>query len=89
MQTTLADLVVSAETAALKAFAAKDNLAKQSLKLEEFAASSFDRGDFSTWENSFNARLEMLTVFSREDSPATKAAKLAAAKLADGQTPAV
>jgi hypothetical protein len=78
--TTLADLVVSAQAAALKARDAKDQLALQSIKLEEFAASGFDRADFPTWENSFNGQIEMLTAFGQQDSPATAAAKKAAAK---------
>ena len=76
--TTLADIVINARNVAQKAFASKDTLAQQSVKLEEFAASEFDRADFPTWENAFNAELEMLGVFSKQDSPATKAAKIAA-----------
>ena len=79
MKTTLADLVVSAQAAAQKAFTANDTLAQQSLKLEEFAASGFDRADYPTWENAFNAQLEMLQNFSKQDSPATIAAKKQAA----------
>ena len=79
MKTTLADLVVSAQAAAQKAFTANDTLAQQSLKLEEFAVSGFDRADYPTWENAFNAQLEMLQNFSKQDSPATLAAKRAAA----------
>jgi len=80
--TTLADLVINARNAGQKAFATQDTLAQQSLKLEEFAASGFDRADFPTWENAFNAELEMLAAFSRQDSPATTAAKKAAAAAA-------
>ncbi len=76
---TLADLVVSAQAAAQKAFPANDTLAQQSLKLEEFTASGFDRADYPTWENAFNAQLEMLQNFSRQDSPATIAARRQAA----------
>ena len=76
---TLAEIVVSAQAAAQKAFAAADSLAQQSIKLEEFAASGFDRADYPTWENSFNAQVDMLQAFSQQDSPATKAAKVAAA----------
>ena len=79
LNTKLSDLVVSAQAAAQKAFTANDTLAQQSLKLEEFAASGFDRADFPTWENVFNAQLEMLQNFSKQDSPATIAAKKAAA----------
>lgn len=76
---TLADIVISAQAAAQKAFAATDALAQQSIKLEEFAQSGFERTDFATWENSFLSQLEMLTNFSKQDSPATAAAKKAAA----------
>ncbi len=76
---TLADLVINARNAGQKAFTAEDILAQQSIKLEEFAASGFDRADFPTWETSFNAEMEMLGVFSKQDSPATSAAKKAAA----------
>jgi len=80
--TTLAAIVVSAQAAAQKAFAAADALAQQSIKLEEFAATGFDRADYPTWENSFNSQVEMLAAFSTQDSPATKAAKKAAAAAA-------
>lgn len=73
--TTLADLVTSAQTAANKAFVAADVLARQTIKLEEFAVANFDRGDFATWENAFNAQIDMLQAFSQQDSPATIAAK--------------
>ena len=77
--TTLKDLVVSAQAAAQKAFAAADNLAQQTIKLEEFAVANFDRADFPTWENAFHVQLEMLANFSKQDSPATVAAKKATA----------
>ena len=73
--TTLKDLVVSAQAAALKAFAAADNLAQQTVKLEEFGIANFDRADFPTWENAFNVQIEMLSNFAKQDSPATSAAK--------------
>lgn len=79
MTTTLKDLVVSAQQAALKAFAAADILAQETIKLEEFAVANFDRSDFATWENAFNVQLEMLANFSKQDSPATAAAKKTAA----------
>jgi hypothetical protein len=79
LNTKLSELVVSAQAAAQKAFTANDTLAQQSLKLEEFAASGFDRADYPTWENAFNAQLEMLQNFSKQDSPATTAAKKQAA----------
>lgn len=75
--TTLADLVKSAQAAANKAIAAPDSLAQQTIKLEEFAMANFDRADFATWENAFNAQLEMIQNFSKQDSPATIAAKKA------------
>ena len=78
--TTLADLVLNAQAAANEAAAAPDELGRQSVKLAKFSESTFDRADFPTWENSFNAQAEMLAVFSKQDSPATRAAKLAAAK---------
>ena len=76
--TTLADITLSAQAAANKAFTAKDALERQSIKLSEFNAAGFDRADFATWENGFNGQIEMLAHFSREDSPATKAAKVSA-----------
>ena len=76
--TTLADLVISAQAAANKAFTAPDALARQTIKLEEFATANFDRADFATWENAFNAQIDLLQPFSRQDSPATVAAKKAA-----------
>ena len=79
----LADLVINARNSGQKAFAAADPLAQQSVKLEEFTASGFDRADFPTWESAFNAELEMLGVFSKQDSPATVAAKKAAVQPAE------
>jgi hypothetical protein len=76
---TLADLVVSAQLAANEAASASDALARQSLKLAKFEEAGFDRADFPTWENSFNAQIEMHQAFGTQDSPATKAAKIAAA----------
>ena len=73
--TTLAQLVLSAQAAANKAFVGKDTLARQSIKLEEFAAADFARADFPSWENAFNTQLDMLDAFSRQDSPATAAAR--------------
>jgi len=77
--TTLADLVLSAQAAANKAVSAPDQLARESIRLEEFAASGFDRADYLTWLNAFNAQLDMLTMFSTQDSPATTLAKRQAA----------
>jgi len=77
--TTLADLVISARAAGQKAFTAADPLAQQTIKLEEFGISGFDRADFATWENEFNGTVELLNNFSKQDSPATQAAKKAAA----------
>lgn len=79
---TLADLIIHARNAAQKAFAANDVLAQQTTKLEEFGISDFDRDDFPTWEGAFNAELEMLAVFSKQDSIATVAAKRTAAAAA-------
>jgi hypothetical protein len=76
---TLADIVKSAQAAANKAIAAPDALARQTIKLEEFAMANFDRADFSAWENAFNAQIDMLQAFSQQDSPATIAAKKTAA----------
>ena len=81
--TTLADLVITARLAAQKAFALKEPLAIARTKLEEFTASGFDALDFPTWEQSFLAELEMLGVFSQQDSLATAAAKRAAAAKVD------
>lgn len=79
LNTKLSEIVVSAQAAALKAHAAADLLAQQTIKLEEFSTANFDRGDFATWENAFHAQLEMLGNFSKQDSPATIAAKKQAA----------
>ncbi len=79
MNTTLADLAISAQSAGQKVFKAADFLARESVKLEEFAASGFDRADYPTWEQSVNAQAEMLTNFSKQPSPATLAARKAAA----------
>jgi hypothetical protein len=77
--TTLAEIILSAQSAARKAFEARTALARKTLALEEFNTAGFDPADFETWENAFNAQLEMLTHFSKQDSPATIAAKKAAA----------
>jgi len=88
INTTLAQIVVSAQAAANKAAApnadgsAKDALSVQTLKLEEFANANFDRADFATWENSFRLQYETVKFFSKQDSPATAAAKRAAAAAA-------
>ena len=76
---TLADLVISARAAAQKAFKSTDAFAQRKTLTDEFTASGFDAADFPNWENAFNAEMEMLTVFSKQDSPATAAAKKAAA----------
>jgi hypothetical protein len=78
--TTLKDLVLSAQAAANEAAAAPDTLGQQSVKLAKFSEAAFDRLDFPTWENSFNGQLEMLTTFAKQDSPATTAAKKPSAK---------
>ena len=77
--TTLAAIVLSAQAAANKAVAAPDQLARESIRLEEFNAAGFDRADYLTWLNAFNAQLDMLVMFATQDSPATAAAKKAAA----------
>ena len=77
--TTLADLVLSAQAAANKAHAAADALAQETIRHEEFGAAQFDRADYPTWKNAFTAQLEMLAVFSKQDSPSTSAAKKTAA----------
>ena len=74
-ETKLSDLVLSAQAAANKAFEAKDALAVEETAHEAFAAAGFDRADYPTWLNAFGSQLELLRVFSRQDSPATIAAK--------------
>jgi len=71
----LAQLVLSAQAAANEATAATDTLGQESFKLAKFSESGFDRADYSTWSNAFNAQLEMYRAFSQQDSPATAAAK--------------
>ena len=84
--TTLADLIINARNAAQKAFATTDSLAQQSAKLEEFTVTGFDRADFPTWENAFNAELDMLGVFSKQPSPATTAAAKSRAQATPAQS---
>jgi len=71
---TLADLVLSAQAAATKATALATKLEQQTVKLQAFTESKFHPDDFPTWENAFQAQLEMLAVFSKQSSPATTAA---------------
>jgi len=78
MTTTLAQIVLSAQAAANEAAASSDILGQESLKLAKFSESGFDRADYPTWSNAFNAQLEMYQAFSKQDSPATIAAKKAA-----------
>jgi hypothetical protein len=94
---TLADLLISAQTAANTAFqpnadgSQKDILARETVKLEEFGSSGFDRADFPTWENNFQNQLNTLASYSQQDSPATVAAKraaTAASAAAQGTKPA-
>jgi hypothetical protein len=86
--TTLSDIVVNAQAAANEAVvpsaagALPDELGQQSLKLAKFSESGFDRADYPTWESAFNTQLQMLQTFSKQDSPATTAAKKAAAQAA-------
>jgi FlaG/FlaF family flagellin (archaellin) len=82
LNTSLKDLLVSAQAAALKACAASDVLSQQTIKLEEFATANLDRADYPTWETAFNAQLDTLTAFAKQDSPATLAAKRAASAAA-------
>lgn len=78
-KTTLADLVLNAQASANKAFQLESPIARLKTKTQEFEAAAFHEDDFTTWENAFNAQLDMLTHFSQLDSPATEAAKKAAA----------
>ena len=77
MQTTLADIVISAQATAQKLLKAKDQLAQESLKLEDFAAAGFDRADYATWAHEVDANASALAAFAKQDSPATAAAKKA------------
>ena len=76
---TLADIVISAQAAAVKALAAADSLAQQSVKLEEFSLSGFDRLDFPNWENAYHTQLDSLATLAKQPSLATLAAQKAAA----------
>jgi hypothetical protein len=78
----LADLVIHARNTAQKAFVDQTQLAAQLTKLDQFKSSGFDALDFSTWENAFNAELDMLAAFSKQASPATKAVAPAPASTA-------
>jgi len=78
MNTTLFDLNQSAATAAVTALG-KDALATESLKLEAFTASAFDRADFSQWQAYFTNHVANYTSLQAQPSPATKAANIAAA----------
>lgn len=81
--TTLADLVLSAQAAANKAQSAPDQLGRERIRLDEFTASGFDSRDYLTWLGAFNTQVDMLDMFTRQDSPATTAAKKAAALAAE------
>jgi hypothetical protein len=76
--TTLKDLILSAQAAANEAAAATDQLGRDAVALAKFQESGFDRADYPTWLNSFGAQLEIHLVFGKQDSPATAAAKKAA-----------
>ena len=78
--TTLKDIVLNAQAAANEAAAAPDQLGQESVKLAKFSESGLDRADYPTWCNAFSAQAEMLQNFAKQDSPATTAAKKAAAK---------
>jgi len=80
INTTLKDLVLSAQAAANEAAAAPDALGRESVKLAKFSESGLDRLDFETWCDSFNNQIEIHQVFGKQDSPATVAAKKAAAQ---------
>jgi hypothetical protein len=75
MNTTLFDLNQSAATAAVTALG-KDALATESLKLEAFTASAFDRADFSQWQAYFTNHVANYTSLKAQPSPATKAAEI-------------
>lgn len=76
--TSLAEIVLSAQAAANEAYGAADSLQRQRIKLEKFELAEHAPADFPTWETSFNNQLDMLAAFSKQDSPATRAAKLTA-----------
>ena len=78
-KTTLADILISAQATGQKVFKAPDLLAAESIKLEDFAATGFDRADYPTWEHSVNAQAADLANFAKQPSPATAAAQKAAA----------
>lgn len=79
LNTTLADIVTSAQLTGQKVFKAQDLLAAESIKLEDFATTGFDRADYPTWEHSVDSQVETLKAFSVQPSPATVAARKAAA----------
>ena len=73
------DIVLSAQAAANEAASAPDQLGSESVKLAKFSESGLDRADYPTWSNAFTSQAEMLQNFAKQDSPATIAAKKAAA----------
>jgi hypothetical protein len=77
--TTLKDLVLNAQAAANEAASASDQLGRDAVALAKFNESGFDRADYPTWMNAFNTQLQIHDAFAKQDSPATAAAKKAAA----------
>ena len=84
---TLADIIVSAQASALKAFQQEDPLAVQTTKLEEFSTTGLGREDFGPWEQAFNAALDTLGHMSKQAAPSVVAAQKAATAAA-AKTPA-
>ena len=67
---TLADIVISAQFAAQKAFAVAEASVREKIKRAEFAASGFDRAHYPSWESAFNAQLRLLAAFGKPAHPA-------------------
>ena len=76
---TQADIILSAQAAALKAHPLKNELQVQTLKLEEFALTGFTEEDYAMWENAFMRQVEDIKTFSKFDAPSVMAAKRLAA----------
>lgn len=86
--TTLADIVLSAQAAANEAAALKaSGFEIQQHKLTKFMEAEFDRADYPNWEQCFNNQIGLLEAWSKQDSPATHAAKLAATAAAVAKPP--
>jgi hypothetical protein len=71
----LAQLIQSAQSAANKAHEVIELLDKAAIKLNEFHQSGLAKADFPTWEQHFNAQLDLLAHFAKQETPATTAAK--------------